>query len=70
MIALPHGLVYDTEATDNSPQTRFRVIDKGQGQVILQCEDGRYVFVSVYGMIALIDNKKDWWQYLIFFSIE
>ena len=46
-IALKHGLLYDTDASDHSPQTRFRVIDKGQGQVILQCEDGRYV--KVYG---------------------
>ena len=49
-IALPHGLLYDTEVSDNSPQTRFHIIDKGQGQVILQCEDGRYVFVSGYGI--------------------
>ena len=49
-IALPHGLLYDTEASDKSPQTRFRIIDKGQGQVILQCEDGRYVFVSGFGI--------------------
>ena len=50
MIALPHGLLYDTDESDHSPQTRFRVIDRGQGQVILQCEDGRYVFVSGYGI--------------------
>ena len=59
MIALPHGLVYDTEATDNSPQTRFRVIDKGQGQVILQCEDGRYVFVSGYGIAGDVRLTPD-----------
>ncbi len=50
MIALPHGLLYDTDESNHSPQTRFRVIDRGQGQVILQCEDGRYVFVSGYGI--------------------
>ena len=50
MIALPHGLIYDTDASDHSVQTRFRLIDKGQGQVILQCEDGRYVFCSGYGI--------------------
>ena len=50
MIALSHGLLYDTDASDTSIQTRFRVIDKGQGQVILQCEDGRYVFTSGWGI--------------------
>lgn len=50
MIALPHGLIYDTDASDYSVQTRFRLIDKGQGQVILQCGDGRYVFCSGYGI--------------------
>jgi len=50
VIALSHGLLYDTDAADKSPQTRFQVIDKGSGQVILQCEDGRYVFVSGYGI--------------------
>ena len=50
MIALPHGLIYDTDASDHSVQTRFRLIDKGQGQVILQCGDGRYVFCSCYGI--------------------
>jgi hypothetical protein len=29
---------------------RFRIVDKGQGQVVLQCEDGRYVFTSGQGM--------------------
>jgi len=50
MIALPHGLIYDTDASDHSVQTRFRLIDKGQGHVILQCGDGRYVFCSGYGI--------------------
>ena len=59
MIALPHGLVYDTEASDKSPQTRFRVIDKGHGQVILQCEDGRYVFVSGHGIAGDVRLTTD-----------
>ena len=59
MIALPHGLVYDTEVSDKSPQTRFRVIDKGQGQVILQCEDGRYVFCSGYGIAGDVRLTTD-----------
>ena len=58
-IALPHGLLYDTEASDKSPQTRFRLIDKGQGQVILQCEDGRYVFVSGFGIAGDVRLTTD-----------
>ena len=50
MIALPHGLMYDTGAQDDSPQTHFRLVDRGQGKVLLQCEDGRYVFVSGEGL--------------------
>ena len=46
-IALKHGLLHDTHAGDNSEQTKFRVIDRGQGRVALQCADGRYV--KVYG---------------------
>ena len=46
-IALKHGLLYDTHAGDKSELTRFRVIDRGQGRVALQCADGRYV--KVYG---------------------
>ena len=57
MIALPHGLIYDTDASDHSVQTRFRLIDKGQGQVILQCEDGRYV--SGYGIAGDVRLTTD-----------
>lgn len=59
MIALPHGLVYDTEVTDKSPQTRFRIIDKGQGKVILQCEDGRYLFCSGFGIAGDVRLTTD-----------
>lgn len=47
MIALKHGVLYDTHPGDNSELTKFRVIDRGQGKVALQCADGRYV--KVYG---------------------
>ncbi len=50
MHAQPHGLMYDTRADDKSKQTYFHIIDKGKGQVVLQCEDGRYVFVSGFGL--------------------
>ena len=46
-IATKHGVLYDTHPGDKSPQTQFRVIDRGQGKVVLQCADGRYV--KVYG---------------------
>ena len=46
-IALKHGVLYDTRATDKSELTQFKVIDRGQGRVALQCADGRYV--KVYG---------------------
>ena len=46
-VALKHGLLYDTHAGDKSPQTLFKVIDRNQGRVALQCADGRYV--KVYG---------------------
>ena len=49
-IAQKHGLLYDTNESDQSVQTRFRIIDKGQGQVVLQCEDGRYVWCSGFGI--------------------
>ena len=58
-IALPHGLLYDTEADNRSPQTRFRIIDKGQGKVILQCEDGRYVFCAGYGIAGDVRLTTD-----------
>ncbi|MCR4853329.1 MAG: glycoside hydrolase 43 family protein [Prevotella sp.] len=54
MMAQPHGLVYDLDARAangrNEQLTRFRLIDRGQGRVALQCADGRYVFVSGMGL--------------------
>ena len=50
MHATPHGLMYDTAADADDLQTHFRVIDRGNGKVILQCADGRYVFVSGFGL--------------------
>lgn len=50
MHATPHGLMHDTSAKTDNPQTRFRAIDRGNGKVILQCADGRYVFVSGFGL--------------------
>ena len=47
VIALKHGVLYDTHPDDNSQLTKFKVIDRGQGKVALQCADGRYL--KVYG---------------------
>ena len=58
-IALEHGLLYDTDTKDHSKLTRFRIIDKGQGQVILRCEDGRYVFCAGYGIAGDVRLTTD-----------
>ena len=58
-IALEHGLLYDTDKADKSKLTRFRIIDKGQGKVILQCEDGRYVFCAGYGIAGDVRLTTD-----------
>lgn len=59
MYAMPHGLMYDTAAGTDSPETHFRVIDRGNGKVILQCEDGRYLFVSGFGLPGDVRLTKD-----------
>lgn len=58
-IALEHGVLYDTDKADKSKLTRFRIIDKGQGKVILQCEDGRYVFCAGYGIAGDVRLTTD-----------
>ena len=59
MLAMAHGMLYDTDVNDNSPQTRFRIIDKGHGQVVLQCEDGRYIFCAGYGLAGDVRLTTD-----------
>lgn len=59
MHAQPHGLLYDTSEKDNSMQTKFKVIDKGNGKIILQCADGRYVFTSGMGLPGDVRLTKD-----------
>ena len=58
-IALEHGLLYDTDANNHSKQTRFHLIDKGQGKVILQCEDGRYLYCAGYGIAGDVRFTTD-----------
>ena len=50
MIATGHGPVHDADNKNHSKQVQFRLIDKGQGKVALQCADGRYVWVSGLGL--------------------
>ena len=49
----------DKNAEAASDLTRFRIIDKGQGKVILQCEDGRYVFCAGYGIAGDVRLTTD-----------
>lgn len=69
-IALEHGMLHDTDSFRPAPSsdknaevtsdlTRFRIIDKGQGKVILQCEDGRYVFCAGYGIAGDVRLTTD-----------
>ena len=58
-IAMEHGLLHDTNAADNSTLTRFRIIDKGRGQVVLQCADGRYVYCAGYGLAGDVRLTTD-----------
>ena len=59
MHATPHGLMYDINADDKSDQTQFRIIDRGNGKVVLQCKDGRYVFVAGYGIAGDVRLTTD-----------
>ena len=52
-------MLYDTDSNDKGKLTRFRIIDKGLGKVILQCEDGRYVFVSGFGIAGDVRLTTD-----------
>ncbi len=49
-IALAHGMLFDTRRDDKREQTQFRLIDKGNGKVILKCIDGRYLMCSGLGL--------------------
>ena len=69
-IALEHGMLHDTDgfrpapssdknAEGTSDLTRFRIIDKGQGKVILQCEDGRYIYCAGFGIAGDVRLTTD-----------
>lgn len=61
--AMPHGMLHDTDNVREAPEvssgssprgdqegTLFRIVDRGNGKVVLQCSDGRYVFVKGFGL--------------------
>lgn len=69
-IALEHGMLHDTDGFRPAPSsdknaevtsdlTRFRIIDKGQGKVILQCEDGRYIYCAGFGIAGDVRLTTD-----------
>ena len=68
----PHGVLYDTDRRNKSAHTQFRVIDKGNGMVSLQCVDGRYIKVYGLGMpgdVRFTDKAEEaevflWQDYL------
>ncbi len=72
MKALSHGLMYDTEPSDHARDCLFHIVDKGGGRVLLQCDDGRYVFTSGIGLpgdvrLTLDEDKAEeflWQDYL------
>jgi len=59
MYAQPHGLVHDAKKNRHTRESYFHIIDKGQGKVVLQCEDGRYVWVSGLGLPGDVRLTKD-----------
>ena len=59
MTATKHGVLYDTAPNDKSQQTLFSIVDKGNGQVILQCKDGRYLMSSGLGLAGDVRMTTD-----------
>lgn len=70
MYAMPHGLLHDTEPIREAPAEAaqlstseqhdlFHLVDRGNGKILLQCEDGRYVFVSGMGLPGDVRLTKD-----------
>ncbi len=55
----PHGLLYDTRADDKGKLTQFKIVDRGQGKVSLQCVDGRYIKVYGDGLAGDVRFTKD-----------
>ncbi len=58
-VALDHGLLYDGDARDKGRPTQFRLVDRGGGRVLVQCADGRYLFVSGLGLAGDVRLTSD-----------
>lgn len=62
MYAMPHGILHATWMSSSdakTDRTLFRIIDKGQGKVNLQCADGRYVYIAGVGLSGDVRLTKD-----------
>lgn len=73
MYAMAHGLLHDTESVREAPEqgndaanassgdqgVLFRLIDKGNGKVLLQCADGRYVYCQGFGIPGDVKLTND-----------
>ena len=62
MYALPHGMLHDVAPNDrhaNKTLTQFRIIDRGNGQVSLQCADGRYMYIAGIGLSSDVRFTND-----------
>ena len=55
--ATTHGVLYDTDR--DSKLTHFRLIDSGQGKVVVQCEDSRYLMCSGFGIAGDVRMTND-----------
>lgn len=82
MYAMAHGLLHDTEPIREAPEqgndaanatsgdkgAQFRLIDRGNGKVLLQCTDGRYVYCQGFGIpgdvkLTTDENKAEEFMY-------
>lgn len=57
--ATAHGVLHDTPAKKDNTRTHFKLIDRGQGKVIVQCADGRYIMAAGIGMPGDVRMTKD-----------
>ena len=58
MDATKHGLMHATNNAKSSTAS-FRFIDKGKNQIILQCTDGRYIYIAGEGLPGDVRFTKD-----------
>ena len=53
------AMTNDKAKAGKDPLTLFRLVDRGNGKVALQCSDGRYVFVKGFGLPGDVCLTKD-----------